>query len=101
MMEATNFNISTVLEFTRSYDIDDEEPLAYYSECLLTHPDAIASNPDYQGKIQSVVKDMGFVAMSELLRDVLPKIDSCDYSRLQFVVKLAIDLSKVSFHDAF
>ena len=95
MLEKNHFDITMVLEFTRSYDIGDEIPLGVYTKNLLLHPLAIASNPDYQTKIKDIVRDMGFIAMADLLREVLPQVHSIDYPRIHFVATLLKNLLQV------
>ncbi|KAK9768761.1 hypothetical protein K7432_000363 [Basidiobolus ranarum] len=90
LMEKTNLDILTVLEFGRAYDLEDDYSyLEYVRKLILSGPEE-----SYQSQVVGVVDDI--VNKEKLLHllisQCVPRISPYDYERLQFVFQQIIQL---------
>ncbi|KAI9026821.1 rough deal protein C-terminal region-domain-containing protein [Hyaloraphidium curvatum] len=83
MLRKTSFDLLTVLDFTRAYNIEDDFVLLHYINLLMQHEDGSS----YSWRVAAVVDDV--VNKEKLLRLLLdrcfPSISPYDYERYQFL----------------
>ncbi|ORX95635.1 hypothetical protein K493DRAFT_371980 [Basidiobolus meristosporus CBS 931.73] len=90
LMEKTNLDILTVLEFGRAYDLEDDYSyLEYVRKLILCGPEE-----SYQSQVVGVVDDI--VNKEKLLHllisQCVPRVSPYDYERLQFIFQQIIQL---------
>lgn len=94
LIDKSNFDFYTVLEFTRHYQIDDNYPSLAYVEALLLRKGGSSDDLEYQDKIVGVLEDIHEQHLVSLLLKSIPKISGVDYNRLAFIFRLLLENTK-------
>lgn len=98
LLRKSNFDLYTVLEFTRHYQLDDSVASLAYVDALLLEPTA-AGDRSYQDKIVGVLDDIHEPHLVSLLLKSIDKIAGSDYDRLLFVFQLLLEHTRYDDRD--
>lgn len=99
LIDKSNYDFYTVLEFTRHYQIDDNYPSLAYVEALLLKKGDSTDDLEYQDKIVGVLEDIHEQHLVSLLLTCIPTISGVDYNRLMFVFRLLLENTKYPDRD--
>ncbi|TMW65517.1 hypothetical protein Poli38472_008159 [Pythium oligandrum] len=93
LLEKSNYDYYTILEFTRHYQIDNSYPALVYVEALLLMPPEPSATPsfEYQDRIVGVLEDIHEQRLVAMLLRTIPQLQGTDYDRLLFVFQLLLE----------
>ncbi|KAJ3186082.1 hypothetical protein HDU85_001000 [Gaertneriomyces sp. JEL0708] len=90
LLDKTGYDILTVLEFARCYEVPDDFVISEYVRGLILNADEM----DYQNRVAGVVDDVKNKEklLATLLEECLPRINPYDYERILFVIGVVLKL---------